>query len=84
MSSPEQIDERDYWTLAASQAVHGRSANQAARRRPYLQPWLGLSRSENPNGTGPAKEAESAKPKPDQADPYMKLSAVKHVAPTCP
>lgn len=32
----------------------------------------------------PAKEAEAAKPKPDKADHYMKLSAVKHVTPTCP
>ena len=32
----------------------------------------------------PAKEAEAAKPKPDKADHYMKLSAVKHVAPACP
>ena len=32
----------------------------------------------------PAKEAESAKSKLDKADHYMRLSAVKHVAPTCP
>ena len=32
----------------------------------------------------PAKEAEAAKPKPDKADHYMKLSAIKHVAATCP
>ena len=31
----------------------------------------------------PAKEAESAKPKPDKADHYMKLSAAKMVAPNC-
>jgi hypothetical protein len=32
----------------------------------------------------PAKEAESAKPKPDKADHYMKLSAIKMVAAACP
>ena len=31
----------------------------------------------------PAKEAESMKPKPDKADHYMKLSAIKMVAATC-
>jgi hypothetical protein len=32
----------------------------------------------------PAKEAEAAKPKPDKADHYMKLSAAKMVAAACP
>ena len=32
----------------------------------------------------PAKEAESAKPKPDKADHYMKLSAAKMVSAACP
>ena len=32
----------------------------------------------------PAKEAENAKTKPAKADHYMRLSAVKHVSPTCP
>ena len=32
----------------------------------------------------PAKEAEAAKPKPDKADHYMKLSAAKMVSATCP
>ena len=32
----------------------------------------------------PAKEAETAKPKPDKADHYMKVSAIKMVAATCP
>ena len=32
----------------------------------------------------PLPRAEAAKPKPDKADHYMKLSAVKHVTPTCP
>lgn len=31
----------------------------------------------------PAKEAESAKPKPDKADHYMKLSAAKMIAASC-
>ena len=32
----------------------------------------------------PAKEAEAAKPKPDKADHYMKLSAAKMVSAACP
>jgi hypothetical protein len=32
----------------------------------------------------PAKEAESGKTKPDKADHYMKVSAIKMVAATCP
>jgi hypothetical protein len=32
----------------------------------------------------PAKEAETAKPKPPAADHYMTLSAIKMVAATCP
>ena len=32
----------------------------------------------------PAKEAEAAKPKPDKADQYMKLSAAKMVSAACP
>ena len=32
----------------------------------------------------PAKEAESGKTKPDKADHYMKVSAIKMVATTCP
>jgi hypothetical protein len=32
----------------------------------------------------PAKEAESAKPKPPAADHYMTLSAIKMVSATCP
>jgi len=36
-------------------------------------------------GTGVAnKEAESMKPAPPKADHYMKITAVKHVSPTCP
>jgi hypothetical protein len=31
----------------------------------------------------PAKEAESLTPKPDKADHYMKISAIKMVAATC-
>jgi hypothetical protein len=31
----------------------------------------------------PAKEAESQKPKPDKADHYMKISAIKMVSATC-
>ena len=32
----------------------------------------------------PAKEAEAAKPKPDKADHYMKISGFKMVAQACP
>jgi hypothetical protein len=32
----------------------------------------------------PAKEAESGKTKPEKADHYMKVSAIKMVATTCP
>src|SRR5687768_13670815 len=32
----------------------------------------------------PAKEAENAKPKPDKADHYMKISAAKMVSAACP
>ncbi|MBI1876307.1 MAG: hypothetical protein HYS05_20775 [Acidobacteria bacterium] len=69
--------------VVASTAEKGPKTIGILESKPNLAPHVG--HKIDITGTAvPAKEAESAKPKPSKADHYMNLSAIKMISATCP